>query len=558
MIAVLLFVAQHAALLVLLFATSAATGTAVLGPRAPLALRATLGLAVAGQAFLLLAGIGALRPWSIAVLVAGALIAGAARMEWRVPHWPAVAAMTAITVPLFSLALYPPLAFDETLYHLPFIEAMAESGALRLLPSLRFPIFPELHEALGVPGFLALGDVAPHLIGVTELVLLAALLMAWMPGRAGLVAAALLLGNPILVHLATITYVESSLILFVTAGFFCLDRATEENETTYVLLSGFFLGTACSVKYLGACFALAALIWVLLTGPNRRRRALLFFVALVAAMAPTHALIVGLTGNPVFPFQFPLGHSSPWLTGTEQGNPLIRTVRLFWDWTFARGRLNQQPPVSPFIAITVLITIVAARRDRRAAFLCALFASYIALFILFLPADARYLVPLLPLAVIAAGPWISRWRALAVVMSSLSLAAGLAYVVYRLVLLGPVPTNPEQRRQFLERRIPEYRALERRGPGRIYVCVAEQLQYFGHGELSGDWTGPLAYEEVFGGRDARELSLKLSSHGLRYLLVSQRCPPAWAQVPAGPFFERVYADEGAVLWRVVPPLPTDS
>ena len=559
MIAALLFVVQHAAALTLVLALSAASGTAVLGPRAPLALRSILGLALTGQVLVVLGAAGAIRPWVLVALAALALLAGAARMEWGRPRWTWLLAAVALTLPLFALALFPPIAFDETLYHLPIVKAMAESGAIRFLPGLRFPIFPELHEALCVPGFLALGDVAPHLVAVAELILLAALLIAWIPGRVGLVAAALLVGNPIVVHLATVTYVELALMLFVAAGFFCLDRATGENETWYVPLAGLFFGTACSVKYLGGYFALAALVWVAFLGPNRRRRFLLFSVALIAGVAPMYARILTLTGNPMFPFGTRLFGASPWhLATTRYDDPWMRALRLFWDLTFARDRLNQQPPWSPFLVFSALIMLVAARRDRRAAFLCALAAVYIALFVLVMPSDSRYLLPLLPLVSIAAAPWISRWRALAVGVSLVSITAGLAYAGYRLTVLGPPPADSARRQEFLEQRIPEYRALERRGPGATYVCGAEQLQYYGRGEITGDWNGRFAYETVLGRRDAAQLAGILESAGMRFLLVSRRaCSPEWQRVPARPFFEVVYADAGAVLWRVVPALPKD-
>src|SRR5207249_189940 len=156
----LLFIVQHALALVLLLVIAAAAGTAVAGRETPLALRSTLGLAVAGQVFVVLATVGALRPWTIGALAAVAV----AIYIWRdlVPQLgrrarrpatagegaraPSVLAMVAAA--LFVLALYPPIAFDETLYHLPFVRAVAGSGALRFLPDLRFPVFPQLHELL--------------------------------------------------------------------------------------------------------------------------------------------------------------------------------------------------------------------------------------------------------------------------------------------------------------------------------------------------------------------------------------------------------------------------
>jgi hypothetical protein len=550
MIAVLLFVIEHAAALVLLLIIAAAAGTAVTGARAPLVLRATLGLAVAGQLFIVLATFGALRPW-ILWLVAAVAIAGAAmRMERGAMSWRAVAVMASIAAPLFVLALYPPIAFDETMYHLPFVRAIAGSGAIRFLPNLRFPAFPQLHELLCVPGYLLLGDVAPHLVALAELLLLAALLVIWPRQRhAGVLAAALLLGNPIVVQLATVTYVDCALALFITAGFYCLDRAAAEARWWYAA-AGLLLGTACSVKYLGWYFAAAAGLWLLLDA-TRRRAVPLFLAALAVAAVPMYARIVALSGSPLFPFMPRIFGSSPWSMPSEAAT---LPFRLFWDITFARERAGLQPPYSPLFAVALIVTLLAARKDRRAAFIGAISIGYVAAFT-FLPQDSRYLLPLLPLVSVVAANALANRTQLSIALAAISITGGLAYAGYRIVKQGPPPLTASARRSYLERWIPELRTLERRGPGPIYVCGAEQLQYYGGDDFRGDISGPFANARIMGGsRDAHELAGKLAALDVRYLLVSRRvCPQEWQRLPAAPEFERVYADGGAALWRLATP-----
>src|SRR5258708_6129378 len=218
-------VLEHAAALALILLVAAAAGTAVAGPRMPLSLRAALGLAVAGQVFCILGVVGSLRPLGISVFVVLALVAGGGRSGrgW----WPGMAreqgAWVVVGVlPLLLLALHPPLAFDETLYHLPFVRWMARTGWLTWRPDVRFPLFPELHEALCVPLFLALGDAATHLVALAETLILAALLVEWpRPAHrlAGFLPGAVVLRSPLPVHLATITAVDSALALFIDPGF---------------------------------------------------------------------------------------------------------------------------------------------------------------------------------------------------------------------------------------------------------------------------------------------------------------------------------------------------
>lgn len=570
----LLFIIEHAALLALLLIVAAATGTLVMGPRAPLALRSALGMAVAGQLFILLATFGALRPWILATFAAIVIVAAVApAARWlahrrlagdsdrrragggtagRRPALRVVTVTALLTLPLFLLALYPPIAFDETLYHLPFVRAIARSGAIRFLPDVRFSLFPQLHEVLCVPPFLLLGGTATHLVALAQLLLLAGLLIQWPSQRfAGFLAAALVLGNPIVVQLSTVTYVDAALTLFIAAGFCCLER----NRAA----AGFLLGTACSVKYLGWYFGVAALVYLLIFSPNRRRAIPLFLGSFLIAVLPMYGRIVAFTGNPFFPYLPKLFGTSPWtmsLPGAiTPAAHIVNALRLFWDVTFARERVNLQPPYSPLFAVAMLITIIAATRDRRAALIAALCVGYIAIFT-FLPQDSRYLLPLLPLVSIAAAiavvPLLR--RRLVIALTVLSIAPGMAYAGYRLARQWPVPVTAGQQQQYLEKHVPEYRALEHRGKGRIYVCAAEQLKYFGGDALLGDVVGPFGNETMIGGsRDSEDLARNLDRFHIRYLLLSRaHCPPPWQRLPSAPRFERVYVDDGAELWRVRP------
>src|SRR5207237_6627794 len=133
LLTLLLFFAKHVAVLLLVFVATACAGTLVLRDREPLAFRCALGFALWGEALFALAAIGWLRPLPIALLFIAVMILG--RFTPRSPAWlPITGAGIAIVI-----ALHPPLAFDETLYHLPFVRSLAESGSLQFLTGLRFP-----------------------------------------------------------------------------------------------------------------------------------------------------------------------------------------------------------------------------------------------------------------------------------------------------------------------------------------------------------------------------------------------------------------------------------
>lgn len=155
----------------------------------------------------------------------------------------AVAALLAL--PCFLLATYPPTAFDETLYHLPFARAFLATGRLPFLPELRFPVFPHLSEVLEAEVLGFGGDTATHLVALLAVGVTAALVWSW--GRewggqdrpeAGWLSAAIWLGNPLVIYLSGTDYVEPLLALFVTAAGFAFWSWRRGGERRWLILAG--------------------------------------------------------------------------------------------------------------------------------------------------------------------------------------------------------------------------------------------------------------------------------------------------------------------------------
>ncbi len=539
-------------------------------------IRATIALAAIGQTFVVLAAFGVLKPWAIVVVMTVVVLAilmtrpsseaeiapspprtvekvPEGRMRGllfahctnpssalrapsplaegrrklmaqarevlllsRVAQRRVMLGMTSVAGVLLPLALYPPVAFDETCYHLPFIEAIAKSGALEFRTDFRFPMFPLFHELLCVPAFLIGGAVATHLVALAETALLIALLLTWPKEEKGtrLLAAAIVIGNPILIQLGTVTYVDVALALFIAAGFYCLDDER-------FLAAGFLLGTAASVKFLGLFFVVAGLF-------AARRSLARYALGAGIGILPMYGVLFALTGDPLFPYL----KSSIWVlppVPRPASEKLIGAARLLWDITFARARVNWQPPYSPLFAIAILLVVFRWG----GVHLRLMTLVYLALFT-FLPQDSRYLIPLLPLVSLAAARHWQRWRA---PLAVLSIAIAVGYTGFRLARQG-MPND-----DYARSRIPELRALEQRGDGRIYQCGAEQLKYFGGRDLVGEHAGPWAYSRMEG--------QDLNALGFRYLLVSKRaCPGEWQRKTVSARFERMYEDQAATLWRV--------
>ncbi|HKR65639.1 MAG TPA: glycosyltransferase family 39 protein [Thermoanaerobaculia bacterium] len=484
-------------------------------------------LALLAHALFFLALAGQLRAWSMAIVIAIAIVVVMRRVTFTPRAWLAL-----LFLPVLVLALYPPLAFDETLYHLPYVRALATSGELRFLRDVRFGAFPQLHELLCVPLFAFVGDTATHLVALLEVLLTAGVLFEWgrrYDERAGWLASALFLGSPIVIHLGTITYADAALTLFVTAGFAALDRARDDSRP-WLALSGFLLGTACSVKYLGFFFAAAAFVVVALLFRERLRALATFALATLAAALPMTLWLFATTGNPVFPFLPSVFGTTAWSFSQPRA---AFSLRVLWDVTFARERVNSQPPFTPLFLAMVVIVLVAAWHSVAARCVAMIVAAYLVAFS-FLPQDSRYLVPLLPLlGIVAAVTVARRWLRAVPALAMLAIAPGIAYALYRIAILGIPPTTAAQREAWLTQRVPEYAALMRAGNASVYVYGAERLKYYARGELLGDVIGPYSHDRV------RRIDTE-------YLLVAKSAKPA-PRIDGN--FVLVYEDAAAQLWR---------
>ncbi|MBV9495000.1 MAG: hypothetical protein JOZ54_12195 [Acidobacteria bacterium] len=209
------------------------------------------------------------------------------------------------------------------------------------------------------------------------------------------------------------------------------------------------------------------------------------------------------TGNPLHPF---FGERLAFLPEHHAQVPW----RVLCDITFARARVNHQPPYSPLFALSLLIAI--GKRH----WLGLLGLVYLGIFA-FLPQDSRYLLPLLPLVSIVAAQTVPEaWRTRVAIVALLPVYAYAAFCFWR---QGPLPLNRQQRDEYIAKRVPEYAALRKAGGAKVFVCEAEQLRYYGGYEL---------------GR----------AEDFEYVLVSKR-----QQCTMQPKGELVYEDAVAALWR---------
>jgi 4-amino-4-deoxy-L-arabinose transferase-like glycosyltransferase len=571
------------------------------------AVATSLGLVVVAQAGLVLGLAGLLRPGPILLALAGIHLAslpgwrsllrglgslarglggraegageGGARRRRR--RWLlGLGCCAAASLPVALLTLYPPTAFDATLYHLPYARAFAASGALPYLPDLRAPIFPQLLETLFAMLLPFGGDLAAQAVALIATASTVALLLAWgwrFSPAAAWIAAAAYAGSPLVIYLAGTAYVEPGLALFSTAAFYAAARWREGGGSGWLTLAAIFGCAAADTKYLGLyALGLVAVAAVAAAppGPPVSRWRLLGRVTLVCAIVavPWYGRIAAATGNPVFPYLPRLFGASPWTPPSRHavgplalaGEVAVRLLRLPWDAVFARSRLGGYPPYSPvfLVAMPALLAGALVRRRARALLLAA--AGYTVVILAVLP-DARYLLAVLPLVCLAVGDCLA-WPLEHVARSSragagwahsraalLALAIflpGWGYSLFSLYRLGPVPMTPAEREAFLARKLPllpSIRYLDRAcgSAYTLYAIHAENMVYLAAGRFLGDLTGPAAYRLVIpADGNAELLYRRLRALGADHLLTVEG-DPTLSPIFTAAFdrlFQLVYAD----------------
>jgi hypothetical protein len=592
-VAVIVFALGHALVLLVLAATAWSAGQITAGhllcrrgQRAPWPIILAAGLAALSQTALLLGLVGQLRA-SIVATLAILINVAAAGDYWRRRHAPHLHALSSsgatritaralagaalvmvLACPAFVLALYPPLGFDQTLYHLPFARAFAESGGVRWLPTLIYPVFPQLAELLNAAVLLLASDVATQMTGCLGLIGCVGLAFVWTREQAspagGWLAAAMLAGSPCAVYLAATGYVEPLLALLGLSSLYAAERAHRNGDIGWIVVAGALAGTAASVKYQGLFLLPASLLLAIRRGPWRAvvRPFACYTIAASLTLVPTYARIVALTGNPLFPFFPAIFGSSPWdadefVRPVGARRPLLAATFL-WDLTFRRHAVGGLPFWSPAFAFGAPLVIAGIWQQPALRRLALVFLAYL----LVAPLNSHYFLGMAPLWCVLVGSGAAGLagssptaRRLLVAGALIVAMGGDAYLLYRIQRLGPPPATAAGRHQLLTRQLPLHGAIDflNRSQGRvvIYGVNAEHMVHYAAGTLLGGFNGPTSYMRVIArAQTTGSLVAAIEQTGAAYLLVPNDRSWWRQQADADPRLVRIYSDAGALLYRV--------
>lgn len=538
----------------------------------------TLGLGVIAYLVMFLGLLGQLhRSWLIAGLLLGLIACYPVWFRWArdLPLLPqklrafgtgrialvilGIMIVLALSVPMLAQPLYPPGGFDATMSHLPAAKEYAEKHALVFTPYLRYPVLPQTNQMLFTLALLLYDDILAQLVELLMMVTLVASVIAfgqrYFSTRVGLWAAALLLGNPLVLWLGSLAYIDMGVTFFVTTTVYAFWNWVQSRAQHWLVLSAVLCGFAVGTKS-PPLFFLGILTIVALYISLRERKYLppvLFATIAFLVAAPWIGRSFYYTGNPIFPLFydtfgrfFGYGHSRPeYYTGMAEaiaatgiGTTFTSLITLPWHLAFNQVAFQVETVISPIYFYALPLLLIFGTTSARIRALLALVLAY-TLFWFYTAQGMRFLVtilPLLSLATAAAFDGTLRWLPVVHKLTNYRVITALGFAVLafpgwtysdqRLRASGKLPVTQEQRDTYLTRQYPSYPAykLLKSLKGRNYTLYSmqdENLAYFVDGVYKGDYFGPARYARIFPKLlDGQQLYRQLKSMEADYFLVN--------------------------------------
>lgn len=540
-----------------------------------------LGLGCIAYAVLLLGLLGMLFAWIVvAALVIGVLLCYPIWSDWprslpnrwarlwrfvrgnRRALWLLIPAMALLSVPFLILPLYPPVAYDGIMYHLPYAKAYVENHGLVFTQYLRFPVSPQTNEMLFTLALLLYDDILAQLI---ESLMLLTLTLAtisfglrFFSPLSAVWAGAILLSNPVMIWLGASTYVDVGMTLYMMMAVYAFRCWLVGKERRWLILASVCCGLGIGVKLLALFIPLLFGIILLFHSVKQRKLSPLFIFGVVSLVIASPWFVRSLyhTGNPVFPF---FDESFQWLFGGWRRFPiklsLFGSVSEQWDHVTIRRflllpwKLTFDNPISwarsaivPVYFFSLPLMIWVAFKNNQVRWLLGVVLAFWVFWFCTLP-DPRFIMPILPLLSIVTA--VAFEGALSSVLPVLQkLFSGRALAVAGFVLLippgwnyavranpGSLPVTQEQRDAFLTRELPTYPAFQYLNRSRgthytVYTLYNARMTYYADGRLIAAIFVPGRYRNVFEGdskvgrlRDGQSLYQMMRGLGVDYFMV---------------------------------------
>ncbi len=491
--------------------------------------------------------------------------------------------------PVLFLPLYPPTAFDSTMYHLVYAKIYTQENRIVFTPYLRYAVSPQTNEMLFTLAIRLYDGVAAQFIQFLMMGILTTGLFAFgrrhFSQRAGIWAIAIFLSNPLVLWLGASAYIDIGLALFVTMGIYSFFNWVHLKEKRWLILGALFLGFAAGSKYSALFFLILLGLIALCIGFKERRllHPVLFLLIAAGVGLPWYFRNWHYAGNPVFPF-FGQIFGYEWWSAQDvlgqlnemhshgMGRSLQSFLLLPWNLAFNQPKFLMEAPYSRIYLFALPFLLFGLKRSKIRELLVI-----IALYTLFWFNSAqvlRYLIPIIPLLslILAASfenclewlppekiQWMKKGVA-TVIIAIIFFSPGWTYAVKKVRNEGYPPYSKEEQEAYLMQRFPSFPAYQYLNQTRgrnysLYALFDENMAYFADGIFMGDWFGPGRFEKIYSKfSNLKALHQELRSLGANYFLIRRgRIPiePPPEDFFSPSYFKLVYKNEHVLLFEIL-------
>jgi 4-amino-4-deoxy-L-arabinose transferase-like glycosyltransferase len=405
----------------------------------------------------------------------------------------------ALLLALFQ-AFTPPWDYDGLAYHLQGPRLFLEAGKILPIPENWFTFYPFTWEMIYLLGMGLGSDIFARLIHFSTLILLLLATYAigkrFLPKPGGWVAAAILLGIPILPLWGNAAYTDIAWALFQFLAIALFLIWENQRKSRLLVLAGVMQGLALGSKYLalsGAGILLVFIIWFSIkveSGKNGWKsfhwNGLIFGLSTLIIALPWYLKNYIWTGNPVFPLYFPQNIIDPnqlsiWMdyvnsfgTGKAWYDYLLLPVNLFLQHEKFGSFMGSMEMASPLFLFVFVYPWARKRIEetfRKTLDILSLltFAQFVAW--AFGSQQTRFLLPAFPgLSILASAVIVQIYKgnkntllSRSVVIGSIGgmVAATLVYMGLYINLVQPqnVIFGYETKTDFLKRNIRDFEGI---------------------------------------------------------------------------------------------------
>lgn len=492
------------------------------------AMQITLGLAAWASLVMWTAAIPAHYGWLYALLPACG-IAWAWRRGWRprlgLPRLASrgeAAAWCAGLFPFFAhwlIVLKPEISADGLAMHMVIPARMAAAHRWPFDPAeFAWALMPMGGDWVWTIGWMTGGEAAARLMNLLLLGLITWMVAKRASDALGAWPAAMLAGaflsTPLVQHVTGSLFVENATALWVTAAAVVLTE-TRLVDGRARLGFGLLLGMAAATKFGALAFLvplLAGAVWI----AGGRRTSFALLPAVIVGVFP-YANAWLRAGNPVFPF-FNAVFRSPWYEAANFRDPRFETPpgwTTLYDLTFHTRRfIEGWDGAAGFLLLALILVTVPGWRPRWPREGTVLLGAALAGGALsFLgQSNLRYLYPMLPLLVLAAGFALRESAATRTGAAAMAAGFALLFLLHLRLLPAAGPYHGDfwqpartgcEREAYLQRRAPERTLAEwlnRHAPGaRVAWFDGNAVGDFRGRALTASWHCPFFWKRL---RDA--------------------------------------------------------